>query len=106
MSTRITMKELHERLGKLGKNEIILDVRGPDEYAEGHVPGSINISHEEVGTRAGELKRFEKIYIHCRSGKRAQIAMAELEKHGFKNLVCIADGGMLDWAAAGYEIVR
>jgi rhodanese-related sulfurtransferase len=100
------MKTLHEKLGKLNKTEVILDVRGRDEYAEGHVPGAINIPHDEVSQHATQLKSYEKIYIHCRSGKRAQIAFADLEKQGLKNLVCISTGGMLDWIEAGYEIKK
>lgn len=102
----IKMKDLHDRMKNLGKNEIILDVRRPDEYAEGHIAGSINFSHDVIENHISELKKYEKIYIHCRSGKRAQVALAALEKHGFKNIVCIADGGMLDWVAAGYEVVK
>lgn len=107
MSTpHISMKALHERMSQLGKSEIVLDVRGPDEYAEAHVPGSLNIPHDQVASHAAKLKGYERVYIHCRSGKRAQIALAELEKQGLSNLVCISDGGMMDWVAAGYETVK
>lgn len=99
----ITMNELNERLGKLGKSELILDVREPDEYREAHVPGSRNIPLAEVGQHASELAKFERVYIHCRSGKRAQVAFAELESKGLKNLVCIAGGGMMDWVSAGFK---
>jgi len=106
MLGRITMKDLHERVKKLGGQEIVLDVRGLDEYVDGHVPGSINIPHDQVGAHVAELKKYERIYVHCRSGKRAQMATADLERAGLKNLVCIADGGMMDWAEAGYEMVK
>lgn len=100
------MSDLHRIYKQLGKNELILDVRGRDEYAEGHVPGSRNIPHDEVGRYAQELASFEKIYLHCRSGKRAQVARESLEHYGLKNIICIWNGGMLDWLEAGYEIER
>ncbi|MBS1958502.1 MAG: rhodanese-like domain-containing protein [Bdellovibrionales bacterium] len=103
---RISMQGLHDRIAQFGKKEIILDVRGRDEFSEGHIPGALNIPHDEIAKRADELKQYERIYIHCRSGKRAQLAFADLEKQGFKNLVCVGDGGMVEWIAAGYETVQ
>lgn len=102
----VTMKVLHDRLANIGKKEMVLDVRGRDEYADGHVPRSINIPHDEVAQHASELKQYDRVYIHCRSGKRAQLAFADLEKQGLKNLVCISDGGMANWIEAGYETVK
>lgn len=101
-----SMSDLHLNYKKLGPQELILDVRRQDEFMEGHVPGSRNIPHEEVGRYAQELAKYQKIYIHCRSGKRAQVAREILEKCGLKNLVCISNGGMLDWESAGYEIEK
>lgn len=102
----ITMKELFERIDHLNQDEIVLDVRTPEEFADGHVPGSRNVDHENVASAAEELKKFKRVYIHCRSGKRAQIAFQTLTSLGLDNLVCIADGGMLDWAEAGYPIEK
>lgn len=103
---QITMSELKDRLDQLGKDELVLDVRTPEEFADGHVPGSRNVTHEEVNSIAEELKNFKRVYIHCRSGKRAQMAYAALNQQGLENLVCIADGGMMDWAEAGYPIEK
>lgn len=101
---KITMKTLHDSLKQLERSEIILDVRGREEFAEGHIPGAINIPHDEVAQHADKLKQYKRIYIHCRSGKRAQLAFSDLEKQGLKNLVCISDGGMADWISAGYKV--
>ena len=98
-----TMKQLHDRLSKLREREIVLDVRTREEFAGGHVPGSINIPHDEVTDRSAELKEYERIYLHCKAGKRAQFAAGALEGKGFTNLVCVSDGGFDDWVAAGYE---
>ena len=106
MSESISMLQLRDKLPTLGKNEVVLDVRGRDEFAEAHIKGALNIPHDEVGIHAAELKRYDKIYIHCRSGKRSQLATAELLKHGLTNLVCISDGGMMNWVEAGYETVK
>lgn len=76
---------------------IILDVRRPDEFAEGHIPGAINIPNEEIGSAQLEaLPGLDKtIYVYCRSGRRSKDAAAKLTYIGYTNIVeC---GGILDW---------
>lgn len=103
---QMTMSELHEKLNHLSPNEIVLDVRTHEEFAEGHVPGSKNIPHDEIEKHVNDLKKYQQIYIHCRSGKRAQVARDTLEKHGLKNWICISSTGMQDWLAAGYPVEK
>jgi rhodanese-related sulfurtransferase len=105
MST-ISMKDLKEKLGHLAQDELILDVRSPEEFALGHVPGSRNIPHGNVGRFADELRKYRNVYVHCQAGGRAMIAFQELKRLGLDNLVCIASGGMGDWVAAGFPIER
>jgi rhodanese-related sulfurtransferase len=102
----ITMDELQAKLKKLGKNEIILDVRTEEEFKEAHIPGSINQTHEEIDKIADQLKKYDHVFIHCRSGKRAQVAFQRLNELGLNNLVCIKDGGMMNWLEAGYEVEK
>ncbi|HUP55903.1 MAG TPA: rhodanese-like domain-containing protein [Bdellovibrionota bacterium] len=104
MAEDFTMQDLHERLGKLGPQELVLDVRTAQEFAEGHVKGARNIPHEEVAAHAAELKKYSKIYLHCRSGKRAGIATQALEAAGLKNIVPITTTGMMHWLEAGYPV--
>lgn len=106
MKKIISMNDLHQHLPLLGSDELILDVRTPEEYAEGHIPHSKNIPHEEVEKHASELKKFKAVYIHCRSGKRAQFAAQVLQRVGLTNLVCIGSSGMMDWTAAGFAVEK
>lgn len=71
------------------KNPIILDVRTDAEWAAGHLEGAVLIPYERVGEEIAKVvsDKDEKIYLYCRSGRRAGIAMATLEKSGYKNLV-------------------
>ena len=52
---------------------VILDVRTPEEYAAGHVPGAINIPHDQVRARLAEIDsaKDQPIVVYCRSGRRA-----------------------------------
>ena len=79
------------------KNYIILDVRRPDEYAEGHIPGAINVPNEEIGTEEiAELPdKSQLILVYCRSGRRSKEASEKLVKLGYTNIVEF--GGILDW---------
>ena len=85
---------------KMMKNEksyIILDVRRPDEYAEGHIPGAINVPNEEIGTaNISELPdKSQLILVYCRSGRRSKEAAEKLAALGYTNIVEF--GGILDW---------
>lgn len=76
---------------------IILDVRRPDEFAEGHIPNAINVPNESIGTDAiSELPNKEQlIMVYCRSGRRSKEASEKLVKLGYTNIVEF--GGILDW---------
>ena len=78
-------------------NYIILDVRRPDEYAEGHIPGAINVPNEEIGTEEiAELSdKTQLILVYCRSGRRSKEASEKLVELGYTNIVEF--GGILDW---------
>ena len=79
------------------KNYIILDVRRPDEYAEGHIPGAINVPNEEIGTaEIAELPdKLQLILVYCRSGRRSKEASEKLVKLGYTNIVEF--GGILEY---------
>ena len=79
------------------KNYIILDVRRPDEYAEGHIPGAINVANESIGTEEiPELPdKSRLILVYCRSGRRSKDAAEKLVKLGYTNIVEF--GGILDY---------
>lgn len=101
-----SMSDLHEAWQHLGENELVIDNRTPDEYAQGHVPGSVNLPFGEETKHADTIKKYAKVYIYCRSGRRAQTALTNLALAGVDNLVCVSHTGMPDWAAAGYPVEK
>ena len=76
---------------------IILDVRRPDEFAEGHIPNAINVANESIGTaEIPELpNKKQLIMVYCRSGRRSKEAAEKLVNLGYTNIVEF--GGILDW---------
>jgi NADPH-dependent 2,4-dienoyl-CoA reductase/sulfur reductase-like enzyme/rhodanese-related sulfurtransferase len=63
---------------------LLLDVREPDEYADGHIPNAINLPLSQMRTRYGELPKDREIWICCRVGQRAYYAMRFLAQHGYR----------------------
>lgn len=103
---RETLQELHDRYMKLGKNDLILDVRNPDEFKEARIEGAENIPLPEVTNHVEKLKQYDRVYIHCKRGGRAQTAFEALKNAGLENLVCIYDGGMDMWIEKGYPVIK
>ena len=102
----MTMHDLKNLIDSMGPDEVILDVRAPAEYAEGHLPKSINIDHESVSKHVDELKKYKHVYIHCKAGGRATRAHQALAAHGLNNMVCIGSSGFDVWKNAGYPVVK
>ena len=76
---------------------IILDVRTPEEFAERHIPGAINVANETIGTdEIPELPNKDQlILVYCRSGNRSKQASKKLVALGYTNIVEF--GGINDW---------
>ena len=92
---------LLERMTSGQGDLLVLDVRSAKEFAEGHVPGAVNISHEELAARLPEIEaeREGDVVVYCRSGRRAEIALDLLAKAGFERLYHL-EGDYLAWSAA------
>ena len=80
-----------------GSGYIILDVRTPEEFAEKHIPGAINVANETIGTdEIPELPdKDQLILVYCRSGNRSKQASEKLVALGYTNIVEF--GGINDW---------
>jgi rhodanese-related sulfurtransferase len=81
----------------------LLDVREPDEWIAGHVPGATHIPLGQLGQHAAEVPQDRTVYVICRSGHRSGQATEALAEAGW-DAVNIA-GGMKEWAAEGRPMV-
>jgi rhodanese-related sulfurtransferase len=86
---------------------VVVDVRSAAEYAEGHIPGSINLPADRVGERLGELEKFRArpIIVTCQTGIRAGGACSKLKKGGFERLYELT-GGLGAWQQAGLPVKK
>ena len=78
-------------------NYVILDVRTPEEFRDGHIPGAVNIANETIGTEEiPELPdKDQLILVYCRSGNRSKQASQKLAVLGYTKVVEF--GGIHDW---------
>jgi adenylyltransferase/sulfurtransferase len=92
----ITVEELKARLDS-GDKVFILDVRNPEEFQIGRIPGSVLLPLPQLAQRFGELPRDREMVVHCKSGARSAKAIQFLRQQGFDRLVNL-EGGILAWA--------
>ncbi|MER5741494.1 MULTISPECIES: rhodanese-like domain-containing protein [unclassified Streptomyces] len=89
---------------ELAQGAFAIDVREPDEYAAGHVPGARPAPLSELGAHLAVLPADRLVYVICASGNRSAWAAEHLEAAGFQ-AVSVA-GGTSGWARAGRPVVR
>jgi len=100
----ISPARLAERIGA-GSAPLILDVRTRAEYRQGHIPGAVNIPHDELRARMAELPiaRSDEVVVHCQRGGRARLAEAALRQGGYSNVRDLS-GHWQAWRAAGLSV--
>jgi len=90
----ITWRQLQQ-----AQDSIILDVRTPDEFSLGAIPGAINIPIDGIRDRLNEIPQDKNIYIYCAVGLRGYLASRVLMQHGFNNVFNLSGGYKLYQAA-------
>ena len=96
----IAPDKLVERMEKKDANLVVVDVRTPEEFASGHIPGAVNIPHDQLPNRLAELAgaKNKDVVVYCRSGRRSALAQETLSAQGFKSVQHL-EGDMLKWEA-------
>lgn len=98
----LTPTEFHDATAN--KAVQLVDVRTPEEFAEGHLENALNINISETDfiTEVEKLNLDEPIYLYCRSGKRSAKAALILKDVGFKEIYDM-QGGFLHWESDGLQ---
>lgn len=87
------------------ESPVILDVRTPEEYMEGHIPGALLFPVQELDDAMINLPKGEEILVYCRSGYRSARASGVLVERGYERVYNM-EGGILAWCDAGFLLVR
>jgi len=103
----ISQQELLTLMATPASNTIVLDVRTPSEFAQGHIKGAINISHDQINDNLSKIIGYKNqtVVVHCRSGRRAVSAENALRSAGFSDLRHL-EGDMNGWQAADLPLIK
>lgn len=97
----LTLAEFAQLSGQNGA--VVVDVRGGEEWSNGHIPAAVHLPLVELEQRLDELPRGRPLIVHCQSGPRAAIAASLLKAKGFSD-VRLFTGGFAEWRAAGKPV--
>ncbi len=99
MANEVSIDDLEKAIKE---GAFVLDVREPDEFANGHVPEARHIPLKSVSEQLENLPRDEQIWVICQAGARSMTAANFLEDQGF-DVVSVA-GGTGSWISSGKEV--
>ena len=89
------------------KKATILDIRTPDEFAAGHIPGAVNIDFlaEDFAKKLAALDKAKTYVVHCGGGNRSGKALPTFEQQGLKSVLHL-QSGFKGWQAAGKPVEK
>ncbi len=106
LTTTTSIPEIEvDELARLGPDVAVLDVREPSEFAQGHVPGALNVPQADLASRLADVPRDRPLALICQAGARSLRAAQFLAQAGFRDLVSVR-GGTGAWIAAGRPVER
>lgn len=101
--SQVSQEVLLERQQKDGPDLVVLDVRTPEEYAAGHVPGAVNIPYDQLAQRLTDVPKDKDVVLYCQSGRRAMLAASTLADHGYTRLGHL-EGDIRAWRDNGRPV--
>ena len=102
---RLLSPQEYDNAVRCDTSAVILDVRQPSEYADGHIKGAKSLDVLDARTFSEGVDRLDRsrtYYIYCRSGRRSHDAAMKMKSKGFK--VADMKGGIIAWKEAGMPI--
>lgn len=101
----VSVSEFQGKFTASAKGAQLVDVRTPEEYADGHLKGSvnININSGDFEQQLSKLNKDVPVFVYCRSGGRSARAASKMESMGFKKVYNM-DGGITAWGSAGKPV--
>jgi phage shock protein E len=102
----ISAEQASEMIAQPPSDLVVLDVRTPDEYAEGHLDGAVLVDFygADFADQLGRLDPAVPYLVYCHSGNRSGQTLTMMQQLGFASAVDI-DGGIVAWQASGLPVV-
>ena len=102
-TTKITPQELKILMETKSGTFTLVDVRDPQEFAEGHIPGAINIPSDKFAAGSAVLDKEKLVVVYCKSGGRSYTAYRKLQKLDYSKIV---QAIFADWEEAGLPVTK
>ncbi|MGA7671693.1 MAG: rhodanese-like domain-containing protein [Nitrolancea sp.] len=99
---QINPDDAHQRLAA---GAVIVDVREPDEWRSGHIPGAVHIPLGQLGSHVARFDKSQELIMVCRSGNRSAAAVGALAQAGYEQ-VSNLQGGMIAWNFRRLPVTR
>jgi rhodanese-related sulfurtransferase len=101
--TEVTPQQVRDMRGR-GEEATYLDVREPNEWNLGHLPGAIHIPRGQLETKIEAIvPRQRRVVVYCAAGNRSALAADTLQQMGYANVVSLV-GGFSGWAQSGGDV--
>jgi len=100
-----TVVDVHEARRRQSAGALLVDVREPAEWNQGHAPNATHIPLGALGARLAEIPRDRDVLLICRSGNRSGNAQRQLQHLGYQQVFNVS-GGMNAWTSAGLPVAR
>lgn len=101
----LTLPEYRSRLIESNSAHILIDVRTPEEYGGGHIPGAVNLPLARIASGAFTLPGDRPIAVVCNNGQRSRQAAQLLADAGFESVIYL-QGGTMAWILQGWPLER
>lgn len=88
-------------------NALVLDIREPKDFAQGHIAGAVNLPVSVLNTKLSEIDKHKShpVIVVCKMGTAAGAIAKTLKKRGFENVVRLS-GGMSEWTGAALPVKK
>lgn len=100
--TVISPEQYQQDFKQAKKPHVLIDVRTPEEFKSGHIPGAINIDVGVLQQRLKDIPSNKAVVVYCRSGNRSASAAGMLQRAGYTDIYDL--GGIGAWSRAGLPI--
>ncbi len=81
-----------DQVENITENDVLLDVRTPDEFENGHIPNAVHIPVDTLREKMRAFDPDQKIYLYCQSGLRGYLAQRILQQNGYNNVLNLSGG--------------
>ena len=99
---RIRPQQYQTDFVQSGAPHLLVDVRTPEEFNSGYIPGAVNIPLQSLQQRMSEISQDQPVVLYCRSGNRSATAAQMLARAGYDEVYDL--GGIIDWQSQGLPI--